>query len=118
VAGADLIVLTEPRRTTGIVWAGKIRFASASNTSRQQDYSNKYNLDGVYTPQLVLRPVWVGGKRWTRGVLRYFRKRFEAEDSHRIFQGLPRWQSGHGAYRFAERAEISRALAPAITGDR
>jgi hypothetical protein len=53
VAGADLIVLSEHvDYWDRLGWRDP--FSSASNTSRQQDYTNKYNLDGVYTPQLVV----------------------------------------------------------------
>jgi hypothetical protein len=53
VAGADLIVLSEHvDYWDRLGWRDPL--SSASNTSRQQDYTNKYNLDGVYTPQLVV----------------------------------------------------------------
>jgi hypothetical protein len=53
VDGADLIVLSEHvDYWDRLGWRDP--FSSASNTSRQQDYTNKYNLDGVYTPQLVV----------------------------------------------------------------
>src|ERR1700686_503413 len=52
VAGADLIVLSEHvDYWDRLGWRDP--FSSALNTARQQDYTNKYNLDGVYTPQLV-----------------------------------------------------------------
>jgi hypothetical protein len=53
VDGADLIVLSEHvDYWDRLGWRDP--FSSASNTSRQQDYTNKYNLDGVYTPQVVV----------------------------------------------------------------
>ena len=53
VAGADLIVLSEHvDYWNRLGW--KDPFSSSLYTDRQQDYTNRYNLDGVYTPQLVV----------------------------------------------------------------
>ena len=53
LAGADLIVLSEHvDYWNNLGW--KDPYSSAQFTTRQQDYTQKYNLDGVYTPQLVI----------------------------------------------------------------
>src|SRR5260370_27672595 len=53
VAGADLIVLSEHvDYWDRLGW--KDPFFSSQFTARQQDYTNRYNLDGLYTPQLVV----------------------------------------------------------------
>lgn len=53
VAGADLIVLSEHvDYWDSSSW--RDRFSSPQYTARQQEYTNKYHLNGVYTPQLVV----------------------------------------------------------------
>jgi hypothetical protein len=53
LAGADLIVLSEHvDYWNNLGW--KDPYSSAQYTTRQQEYTQKYNLDGVYTPQLVI----------------------------------------------------------------
>src|SRR5581483_10170098 len=53
VPGADLIVLSEHvDYWDSSSW--RDRFSSSQYTARQQEYTNKYHLNGVYTPQLVI----------------------------------------------------------------
>ena len=53
VAGADLIVMGEHvDYWDSSKW--KDRFSSSQFSDRQQEYTSKYHLNGVYTPQLVV----------------------------------------------------------------
>ncbi|MEO5923824.1 MAG: DUF1223 domain-containing protein [Bryobacteraceae bacterium] len=53
IEGVDLIVLSEHvDYWDRLGW--KDPFSSAQYTARQREYTEKYNLDGVYTPQLVV----------------------------------------------------------------
>jgi hypothetical protein len=53
VAGADLIVLSEHvDYWDSSRW--RDRFSSPQFSARQREYTNRYHLDGVYTPQLVV----------------------------------------------------------------
>ena len=53
VPGADLIVLSEHvDYWDRLGW--RDTYSSAQFSARQQDYSEKYNFDGVYTPQLAI----------------------------------------------------------------
>jgi hypothetical protein len=64
VAGANLIVLSEHvDYWDGLGWRDP--FSSSQYSARQQDYTNKYKFDGVYTPQLVVdgRYGFVGSDR-------------------------------------------------------
>jgi hypothetical protein len=78
IAGADLIVLSEHvDYWDRLGW--KDPFSSPQYTKRQQDYTNRYNLDGVYTPQLVVdgRYGFVGsdGRTATQAIEKAIRER-------------------------------------------
>ena len=78
VAGADLIVLSEHvDYWNSLGW--KDPFSSPQYSARQQDYTNRYNFDGVYTPQLVVdgRYGFVGsdGKEASAAIQKAIRER-------------------------------------------
>ena len=78
VAGADLIVLSEHvDYWNSLGW--KDPFSSPQYSAHQQDYANRYNFDGVYTPQLVVdgRYGFVGsdGKEASAAIQKAIRER-------------------------------------------
>ena len=107
VAGADLIVLSEHvDYWNGLGW--KDPFSSPQYTSRQQDYTNRYKFDGVYTPQLVVdgRYGFVGSDG--REASAPFRRRFASPRFRSPSPMLRARKSGHCAGRIAGGRQVQR----------